>query len=55
MLLPHLRLPFVRHVRMRRVQVEALCRPVEAHIDDEPDLMTPLTVKRLGQVMLLGR
>lgn len=52
---PHLKLPFVKHVRMRRVEVEAVRRPVEAHIDGEPDLMTPLVVSRLGRVMLLGK
>lgn len=52
---PHLRLPFVRHVRMRAVLIEALGRPVEAHIDGEPGLMTPLRVELLGQVSLLGR
>ena len=51
---PHLRLPFVRYVRMRRVKIEALGRPVEAHLDGEPDLMTPLTVEPLGRVTLLG-
>jgi diacylglycerol kinase (ATP) len=51
---PHLRLPYVRHVRLRRLKVQALERPVEAHIDGEPDLTTPLTVEPLGRVTLLG-
>ena len=51
---PHLRLRFVEHVRMRRLRIEAIARPVEAHIDGEPDLMTPLQVEPLGRVMLLG-
>jgi undecaprenyl-diphosphatase len=51
---PHLRLPFVEHVRMRRLRIDALGRPVEAHLDGEPDLMTPLEVEPLGRVILLG-
>lgn len=51
---PHLRLPFVEHARMRRLRIEALGRPVEAHLDGEPDLMTPLDVEPLGRVTLLG-
>jgi len=51
---PHLRLPFVRHVQMRRLKIEALGRPVEAHLDGEPDLMTPLVVEPMGSVTLLG-
>jgi len=51
---PHLRLRFVEHVRMRRLHIEALGRPVEAHLDGEPDLMTPLEVEPLGRVTLLG-
>lgn len=51
---PHLRLPFVRHVRMRRLRVDAVRRPVEAHLDGEPDLMTPLVVEPLGHVSLLA-
>jgi diacylglycerol kinase family enzyme len=51
---PHLRLPYVRHVRMRRLAIRALGRPVEAHIDGEPDVMTPITVEPLGRVTLLG-
>lgn len=51
---PHLRLPFVEHVRMRRLRIEALGRPVEAHVDGEPVLMTPLAVEPLGHVQLLA-
>jgi len=51
---PHLRLRFVEHVRMRRLRIEALGRPVEAHLDGEPDLMTPLDVQPLGRVNLLA-
>ncbi|MEX2153919.1 MAG: diacylglycerol kinase family protein [Gemmatimonadaceae bacterium] len=51
---PHLRLKFVEHVRMRRLRIEALGRPVEAHLDGEPSLMTPLDVRPLGRVHLLA-
>jgi diacylglycerol kinase family enzyme len=51
---PHLRLNFVEHVRMRRLRIEALGRPVEAHLDGEPDLTTPLEVEPRGRVTLLG-
>lgn len=51
---PHLRLPYVRHVRMRRLRIESIGRPVEAHIDGEPDLTTPLHVSPGGLVFLLG-
>ncbi len=51
---PHLNLPFVRHARFRRLTVTSRGRPVEAHIDGEPDLKTPLTVEPLGRVTLLG-
>jgi diacylglycerol kinase family enzyme len=51
---PHLRLRYVEHVRMRRVRVEALGRPVEAHLDGEPDVMTPIAVEPLGHVNLLA-
>jgi undecaprenyl-diphosphatase len=51
---PHLRLKFVEHVRMRRLRIEALGRPVEAHLDGEPSLMTPLDVSPLGRVHLLA-
>ena len=39
---------------MRQLRIEALGRPVEAHIDGEPELMTPLTVRPLGLVQLLA-
>jgi diacylglycerol kinase (ATP) len=51
---PHLRLSFVEHVRFRRLRVEALGRPVEAHIDGEPDVITPIEVEPLGTVTLLA-
>lgn len=51
---PHLRLKFVEHVRMRRLSVVALGRPVEAHIDGEPSLRTPIDVAPLGRVHLLA-
>ena len=51
---PHLRLPFVEHVRMRRLRIDAVRRPVEAHLDGEPDLMTPLAIEPLGHVDLLA-
>jgi diacylglycerol kinase (ATP) len=51
---PHLRLRYVEHVRMRRLRVEALGRPVEAHLDGEPDVMTPIAVEPLGHVNLLA-
>lgn len=51
---PHLRLPYVRHVRMRRASIEGLRRVVEAHLDGEPDLTTPLHIEPLGHVTLLG-
>ena len=50
----HLRLSFVRHVPMRRLKITALGRAVEAHVDGEPGLMTPLEVEPLGRVHLLG-
>ena len=34
--------------------VTAVGRPVEAHVDGEPALMTPITVEPLGSVTLLG-
>lgn len=52
---PHLRLSYVAHARVRRLRVEALGRPVEAHLDGEPDLLTPLDVEPRGRVHLLGR
>jgi len=51
---PHLRLPFVEHVRMRRLRMEAIGRPVEAHIDGEPDVTTPIIVEPRGLVHLLA-
>jgi undecaprenyl-diphosphatase len=51
---PHLKLPFVEHVRMRRLTIEALAAPVAAHVDGEPILTTPLDVKPLGRVHLIG-
>jgi len=51
---PHLRLSFVEHVRMRRLRLAALGRPVEAHVDGEPDLMTPIEVEPRGRVSLLA-
>lgn len=51
---PHLRLPYVEHVRMRRLRVEALGRPVEAHVDGEPNVTTPIDVELRGRVYLLG-
>jgi diacylglycerol kinase family enzyme len=52
---PHLRLPFVEHVRMRRLRIEGLERPVEAHLDGEPDVTTPIEVEPMGHVSLLAR
>lgn len=52
---PHLRLPYVHHVRMRGLSIESVGRPVQAHIDGEADLMTPLRIEPSGQVTLLGR
>jgi len=51
---PHLRLRFVEHVRMRRLRVDSLGGPVEAHIDGEPDVTPPLDVEPLGRVHLLA-
>jgi diacylglycerol kinase (ATP) len=51
---PHLRLGFVEHVPMRRLRIEALGRPVEAHLDGEPSLLTPLEVTLAGRVELLA-
>jgi diacylglycerol kinase (ATP) len=51
---PHLRLRFVEHAPMRRLRIEALGRPVEAHLDGEPVLTTPISVKPRGHVTLLG-
>ncbi|MEX2178890.1 MAG: diacylglycerol kinase family protein [Gemmatimonadaceae bacterium] len=51
---PHLTLPFVRHVRMRRLRVDALGRAVEAHLDGEPVIMTPIDVTLTGRAHLLA-
>ena len=51
---PHLKLPYVEHVRMRSLRVEALTKPVEAHVDGEPVLTTPITVRPLGRVHLIA-
>jgi diacylglycerol kinase family enzyme len=51
---PHLELPFVEHVQMRRLRVEALDRPIEAHLDGEPNVVTPIDVEPLGHVNLLA-
>ena len=51
---PHLRLPFVEVARFRRLSVEALGRPVEAHVDGEPSLMTPIAVEPSGRVRLVA-
>jgi undecaprenyl-diphosphatase len=51
---PHLRLGYVEHVRMRRLRIDGLTVPVEAHLDGEPDLTTPLTIEPLGRVVLLA-
>jgi diacylglycerol kinase (ATP) len=51
---PHLRLAYVRHARMRALSIEALGRAVEAHIDGEPAVMTPIRVHPLGCVHLLA-
>lgn len=51
---PHLKLSFVKHERVKRVTITAIGRPVEAHIDGEPLLKTPITVEPLGRVTLLG-
>lgn len=50
---PHLKLSFVKHERVMRATITALGRPVEAHIDGEPLLKTPIAVEPLGRVTLL--
>lgn len=50
----HLKLPFVEHVRMRRLRIEGLAKPVPAHVDGEPVLQTPISVEPLGRVHLLA-
>lgn len=51
---PHLRLPYVEHVRMRQLRIEGLDAPVPAHVDGEPVLQTPIAVKPRGRVHLLA-
>ncbi len=51
---PHLRLPYVRQLRMCRLEIEGVGQPVEAHVDGEPLLRTPIVVEPLGRVTLLG-
>lgn len=50
----HLKLPYAEHVRMRRLRVDAISRPVEAHVDGEPILTTPIDVRPLGRVHLIA-
>ena len=50
---PHLKLSYVEHVRMRRLRVEGVGRPVPAHLDGEPVIQTPIDVGPLGRVHLL--
>ena len=50
----HLGLPYVERVRMRSLRVEALGNAVEAHVDGEPVLTTPIDVRPLGRVHLLA-
>lgn len=52
---PHLRLPYVEHVRMRQLRIEGLDVQVPAHLDGEPILETPIDVKPLGRVHLLAQ
>jgi diacylglycerol kinase (ATP) len=51
---PHLRLPFVEHVRVRRARIESVRRAVEAHVDGEPILRTPIVVEPHGIAHLLA-
>lgn len=51
---PHLRLAYVTHVRVRRASITAVGRPVEAHVDGEPVLTTPIVIEPLGRVTLLA-
>lgn len=51
---PHLKLAYVEHVRMRSLRVEALRDAVDAHVDGEPVLTTPIDVRPLGRVHLLA-
>jgi diacylglycerol kinase (ATP) len=50
----HLRLRYVEHVRMRSLRIESLREPVDAHVDGEPVLTTPLEVRPLSRVHLLA-
>jgi diacylglycerol kinase (ATP) len=50
----HLRLPYVEHVRMRRLKVDGVVRPVSAHVDGEPVLQTPIDVQPLKLVHLIA-
>lgn len=51
---PHLRLPYVRHVRMRGLRIDGVSRRVEAHVDGEPAELTPLVIEPVGRVHLLA-
>jgi diacylglycerol kinase (ATP) len=51
---PHLKLPYVEHVRMRSLRVEAMGDPVDAHVDGEPVLTTPIELRPLGRVHLIA-
>ena len=50
----HLRLPYVEYVRMRRLKVDGVGRPVSAHVDGEPVLQTPIDVQPLKLVHLIA-
>ena len=50
----HLRLRYVEHVRMRSLRIDSLGDPVDAHVDGEPVLSTPIDVRPLGRVHLLA-
>jgi diacylglycerol kinase (ATP) len=50
----HLRLPYVEHVRMRRLKVDGVGRSVSAHVDGEPVLQTPIDVQPLNLVHLIA-
>ena len=50
----HLRLPYVEHVRMRRLKVDGVGRAVSAHVDGEPVLQTPIDVQPLTLVHLIA-
>ena len=51
---PHLRLPYVRHARVRGLRSEALGCEVETRVDGEPTVMTPIDAVKLGRVELLA-